>query len=229
MRRSWEVVAERSGSFAGGTDAFIAWLTAEWAARDADAKGPVSTRAGDGTIVIMTLILVAPGGGRANVIAAGMAAAAGKRGARVNLGALQSAEVDVSEFVAAVGKLLGEVELVIVYLDEAAKDDQFIYGLCAAAEDADIDLVLHIACGRSTDDAVELVDALRARSLEPSGLILDTAPTDEQKYREARAFLGAAVGVPVVGALPEGAEALEPNEFARQSVRWFDDDDAFDD
>lgn len=177
----------------------------------------------------MTLILVAPGGGRANVIAAGMAAAAGMRGARVNLGSIQNAEVDVSGFVAAVDKLLNEVELVIVFLQEAAKDDGFIYNVCAAVEDADIDLVLHIACGRSTDDAVELVDALRARRLEPSGLILDAAPTDERKYREARQFLGAAVGVPVVGALPEGAEALEPNEFARQSVRWFDEDETFDD
>lgn len=180
-------------------------------------------------MVGMTLILVAPGGGRANVIAAGMAAAAGMRGARVNLGALQSADVDVSGFVAAVDKLLNEVELVIVYLDDAARDAGFIYRVCAAVEDADIDLVLHVACGRSTDDAVEIVDALRTLRLEPSGLILDTAPTDETKYREARQFLGAAVGVPVVGALPEGAEALEPNEFARQSLRWFDEDDTFED
>ena len=150
------------------------------------------------------------------------------RGARVNLGALQTPDVDISGFVASVDKLLNAVEIVIVYLEDAAKGDEFIYNVCAAVEDADIDLVLHIACGRSTDDAVEIVDALRRRRLEPSGLILDYAPTDETKYREARQFLAAAAGVPVVGALPEGAERLEPNEFARQSLRWFDEDETFD-
>ncbi|MFV0533458.1 MAG: hypothetical protein ACK5MR_07385 [Cumulibacter sp.] len=177
----------------------------------------------------MTLILVAPGGGRANVIAAGMAAAAGMRGARVNLGALQTTDVDVPGFVTAVSGLLKQVELCIVFFEEAANDPAFIYSVCEAVEDADIDLVLHVACGRSTDDAVELVDALRERSLEPSGLVLDTAPTDPIKYVEARQFLGAAVGVPVIGALPEGAEALEPTEFAKNSLQWFDEDDTYDD
>lgn len=177
----------------------------------------------------MTLILVAPGGGRPNVIAAGMAAAAGMRGARVNLGALQTSEVDVPQFVASVQQLLGGVELVIVFLEQAASDPDFIFSVCAAVEDADVDLVLHIACGRSTDDAVEIVDALRERLIEPSGLVLDAAPTDQQKYVEARQFLGAVVGVPVVGALPEGAEALEPSDFAKQSLQWFDEDDSFDD
>lgn len=173
----------------------------------------------------MTLILVAPGGGRSNVIAAGMAAAAGMRGARVNLGAVQTSEIDVPGFVKAAQGLLNDVELVIVYLEEAARDAAFIYSMCEAIEDADLDLVLHVACGRSTDDAVEMVDALRELQIEPSGLVLDSAPTDEQKYTEARQFLGAATGVPVVGALPEGAEALEPHEFQRKSVTWFDEDD----
>lgn len=177
----------------------------------------------------MTLILVVPGGGRSNVIAAGMAAAAGSRGARVNLGALQSAEIDLPGFVAAIRQLTTEVELVIVYAEDAARDARFIYSVCEAVEDADIDLVLHIACGRSTDDAVETVDALRALQIEPSGLVLDAAPQDPERYTEARQFLGAAVGVPVVGALPEGAEALEPQEFARRSVTWFDEDDSYDD
>lgn len=154
-----------------------------------------------------------------------MAAAAGMRGARVNLGAVQTSEIDVPGFVKAAQGLLNDVELVIVYLEEAARDAAFIYSMCEAIEDADLDLVLHVACGRSTDDAVEMVDALRELQIEPSGLVLDSAPTDEQKYTEARQFLGAATGVPVVGALPEGAEALEPHEFQRKSVTWFDEDD----
>lgn len=154
-----------------------------------------------------------------------MAAAAGMRGARVNLGAVQTSEIDVPGFVKASQGLLNDVELVIVYLEEAARDAAFIYSMCEAIEDADLDLVLHVACGRSTDDAVEMVDALRELQIEPSGLVLDSAPTDEQKCTEARQFLGAATGVPVVGALPEGAEALEPHEFQRKSVTWFDEDD----
>lgn len=171
----------------------------------------------------MTLILVAPGGGRPNVIAAGMAAAAGSRGARVNLGAIQTADIDVPAFASTVAGLLREFELMIVYLYPDVSDADFVYSVCEAIEDADIDLVLHVACGRSTDDAVEMVDALRERHIEPSGLVLDAAPTDETKYTEARQFLGAATGVPVVGALPEGAERLEPPEFARRSVTWFDE------
>ncbi|WP_153504933.1 hypothetical protein [Cumulibacter manganitolerans] len=177
----------------------------------------------------MTLILVAPGGGRPNVIAAGMAAAAGLRGARVNLGSIQEPEIDTAGFAAAVQGLLREVELVVVYLEEGVGDAAFVYSVCEAIEDADIDLVLHVACGRSTDDAVEAVDALRAKGIEPSGLVIDGAPSDGEKYTEARQFLAAVVGVPVVGALPEGAEALEPQEFARRSVTWFDEDTEYDD
>lgn len=171
----------------------------------------------------MTLILVAPGGGRPNVIAAGMAAAAGTRGARVNLGAIQTADIDVPAFATTVEGLLREFELMIVYLYPDINDADFVYRLCEAIEDADIDLVLHVAAGRSTDDAVELVDSLRERHIEPSGLVLDAAPSDADKSTEARQFLAAAVGVPVVGALPEGAERLEPQEFARRSVTWFDE------
>lgn len=177
----------------------------------------------------MTLILVAEAGGRPHVIAAGMAAAASARGARVNLGAIQEPDVEPADFAATISALADAFELVIVFFEPAVSQPAYVYSICEAAEDADLDLVLHLACSPSTDDAVEMVDALREIGIEPSGLVLDQAPTDDAKYKEARSFLAAAAGVPVVGALPAGAEAMQPDEFARAAVSWFDEDETYDD
>ncbi|MCP2237386.1 dethiobiotin synthase [Prauserella halophila] len=87
--------------------------------------------------------------------------------------------------------------------------------------DVEVLVVTRIALG--TLNHTELtVDALRARGIEPAGLVLGAVPEQSGLAAQCnRTELPRITGVPVVAALPEGAGALDPEQFRARAVSWF--------
>lgn len=66
------------------------------------------------------------------------------------------------------------------------------------------------------------VNALRARGIEPAGLVIGSWPADPGLAEECNADdLPRLTGVPVVATVPAGAGALAPEEFRRRAPGWF--------
>jgi hypothetical protein len=66
------------------------------------------------------------------------------------------------------------------------------------------------------------VGALRARGLEPSGLIVGSWPSEPDLAERCNLEdLPRVTGVPLLAVIPAGAGTLAPAEFRAQSEAWF--------
>ena len=85
------------------------------------------------------------------------------------------------------------------------------------------DVVVVTEAGLGTLNHTELtVAALRARGIEPNGLVIGSWPSDPGLAETCnREDLPRVTGVPVLATIPAGAGRLTREEFARQSPGWF--------
>lgn len=88
--------------------------------------------------------------------------------------------------------------------------------------DVPVDVVVVCAAGLGTLNHAELtVGALRARGLEPRGLVIGAWPASPGLAEECnREDLPRVTGVPLLGALPEGAGALDRAAFTAAAAGW---------
>lgn len=87
----------------------------------------------------------------------------------------------------------------------------------------EVEVVVVARAGLGTLNHTQLtVEALRARGLEPAGLVIGSWP-DQPGVAESlnREELPSLTGVPVVAVLPEGAGALSPDAFRAAAPTWF--------
>jgi dethiobiotin synthetase len=86
-----------------------------------------------------------------------------------------------------------------------------------------VQVVVVVAAGLGTLNHTELtVGALRARGLEPSGLVIGAWPVHPDLAERCNLEeLPRVTGVPLLAAIPSGAGELTPDEFRTQSVDWF--------
>lgn len=91
------------------------------------------------------------------------------------------------------------------------------------AETVSVDVVVVAAAGLGTLNHTELtVGALRARGLEPAGLVIGSWPADPGLAERCNADdLPRVTGVPVLATIPEGVGALDRDEFRAQAPTWF--------
>ncbi len=85
------------------------------------------------------------------------------------------------------------------------------------------EVVVVAAAGLGTLNHTELtVGALRARGIEPSGLVIGSWP-DEPGLAETCNLddLPRVTGVPLLAKVPAGAGALDRDEFRARSAAWF--------
>lgn len=94
-----------------------------------------------------------------------------------------------------------------------------------AAELAPVEVYVVTRLGLGTLNHTELtVHALRARGVEPAGLVLGCVPGTLGLAEECnRTELPRVTGVPVVAAIPEGAGVLAPEQFRARAGSWFRD------
>lgn len=90
-------------------------------------------------------------------------------------------------------------------------------------ETVPVDVVVVAAAGLGTLNHTELtVGALRARGLEPAGLVIGSWPADPGLAERCNADdLPRVTGVPLIATIPEGVGALDRDEFRTQSPTWF--------
>ena len=86
-----------------------------------------------------------------------------------------------------------------------------------------VDVVVVTAAGLGTLNHSELtVGALRARGLEPAGLIVGSWPAEPGLAERCNLDdLPRVTGLPLLAVLPEGSGALSREEFRSQSAGWF--------
>lgn len=91
------------------------------------------------------------------------------------------------------------------------------------AEHTGGDVVIVCAAGLGTLNHTELtVQALRARGIEPSGLIIGSMPAEPGlAERLNREDLPRVTGVPVLAEIAEGAGTFPPEEFRTSALSWF--------
>ena len=91
------------------------------------------------------------------------------------------------------------------------------------AETLVVEVVVVAAAGLGTLNHAELtVGALRARGLEPAGLVIGSWPADPGRAERCNADdLPRVTGVPVIATVPAGSGALSREEFAAASPAWF--------
>ncbi|MEO5664675.1 MAG: dethiobiotin synthase [Nocardioides sp.] len=84
-------------------------------------------------------------------------------------------------------------------------------------------VVIVVAAGLGTLNHTELtVQALRARGIEPSGLVIGSWPSDpDLASRCNREDLPRVTGVPVIAVLPAGVGTVEQSEFVAAVPGWF--------
>jgi dethiobiotin synthase len=92
------------------------------------------------------------------------------------------------------------------------------------ALELDAEVVVVLAAGLGTLNHTELtVAALRARGVEPAGLVIGSWPQEpDLAERCNRDDLPLVSGVPLLGAVPAGAGALSREEFRAAAPTWFD-------
>lgn len=82
-------------------------------------------------------------------------------------------------------------------------------------------VVVVVAAGLGTLNHTELtIEALRARSLEPAGLIIGAWPAEPDLAERCNLQDLTRSGIPLLGALPAGAAALTPAEFRAAATSW---------
>ncbi len=86
-----------------------------------------------------------------------------------------------------------------------------------------MEVVVVAAAGLGTLNHTELtVGALRARGLEPLGLVIGSWPDAPGLAEQCNLEeLPRVTGLPVLAVLPEGAGALSREEFVAQAEGWF--------
>jgi dethiobiotin synthetase len=91
------------------------------------------------------------------------------------------------------------------------------------AETLPVDVVVVAGPALGTLNHAELtVAALRARGLEPAGLVVGSWPAEPGLAERCNAEdLPRVTGVPVLATIPEGAGALDRDAFRAQSPGWF--------
>ena len=91
------------------------------------------------------------------------------------------------------------------------------------AEQTGAGVVIVCAAGLGTLNHSELtVQALRARGIEPTGLIIGSMPTEPGlAERLNRDDLPRVTGVPVIAEIAEGAGTVPPEEFRTSALSWF--------
>jgi len=91
------------------------------------------------------------------------------------------------------------------------------------ADQLDAEVVVVTAAGLGTLNHSELtVAALRARGIEPTGLVIGSWPSEPGLAETCNLDdLPLVTGVPLLASIPAGAGALTRAEFARQSPDWF--------
>jgi dethiobiotin synthase len=91
------------------------------------------------------------------------------------------------------------------------------------AEQTSADVVIVCASGLGTLNHTELtVGALRARGIEPTGLIIGAMPAEPGLAEQHnRSDLPRVTGVPVMAEIAEGAGAVPPEEFRTSALSWF--------
>ncbi|MDO9454902.1 dethiobiotin synthase [Nocardioides sp.] len=87
----------------------------------------------------------------------------------------------------------------------------------------DVEVVVVCAAALGTLNVAELtVGALRARGLEPSGVVIGSWPTEPGLAETCnREDLPRVTGLPLLGVVPAGAGSLPPAEFAAAATGWF--------
>ncbi len=86
----------------------------------------------------------------------------------------------------------------------------------------DVDVVVVVAAGLGTLNHTELtVRALRARGIEPAGLVIGSWPAEpDLAERCNRDDLARVSGVPLLGCVPAGAGALDRESFRAAAPGW---------
>lgn len=86
-----------------------------------------------------------------------------------------------------------------------------------------LDVVVVVGAGLGTLNHSELtVRALRARGIEPHGLIVGSWPAEPGLAESCNLEdLPTVTGLPILAVLPAGAGRLEPSDFRTQSKGWF--------
>ncbi|GAB2685973.1 dethiobiotin synthase [Saccharopolyspora gloriosae] len=109
---------------------------------------------------------------------------------------------------------------VLVRLDAAGGTIRDLAADLAADHPVRVRVVTRLGLG--TLNHTELtVGALRSRGLEPQGLVLGSVPAElGLAERCNRTELPRVTGVPVIGAIPEGAGALAPELFRERAGSW---------
>jgi len=136
----------------------------------------------------------------------------------------------VAEHAAVIGDLASVYDIVIVegaggVLVRLDHDGGTLLDLADTLRDtgaANVEVVVVCAAGLGTLNHTELtVGALRARGLEPTGLIIGSWP-DVPGLAETcnRTDLPRLTGVPVLGQIPTGAGTLPPDEFVAAAAAW---------
>ena len=137
----------------------------------------------------------------------------------------------VAEHAARIVALADGYDLVLVegaggLLVRLDTDGGTLLDLAAAVPGADVLVVC--AAGLGTLNHTELtVAALRARGVEPAGLVIGSWPEHPGLAETCnRDDLPRVTGVPLRGAVPAGAGALPPSEFASRAATWLTDEPA---
>ena len=91
------------------------------------------------------------------------------------------------------------------------------------SDDVPVEVVVVVAAGLGTLNHTELtVAALRARGLEPAGLVIGSWPTEPGLAERCnREDLSRVTGVPVVAVIPERAGSLSGPAFREAAAEWF--------
>ncbi|CAN5303756.1 dethiobiotin synthase [soil metagenome] len=134
----------------------------------------------------------------------------------------------VAEHAASISELGADYDVVIVegaggLLVRLDHDGGTILDLALALrEHHTVEVVVVCASGLGTLNHTELtVAALRARDVEPSGLVIGSWPVDPDLAETCnRTDLPRVTGVPLLAVIPAGAGALSPAEFLSQSLGW---------
>lgn len=133
----------------------------------------------------------------------------------------------VSEYATRITALAAAYDLVIVEgaggllvrLDSAGGT------LLDIATETGAEVVIVCAAGLGTLNHAELtVQALRARGVEPTGLIIGSMPAEPGlAERLNRDDLPRVTGIPIIAEIAEGAGAVLPEEFRTSALGWFSD------
>ena len=93
----------------------------------------------------------------------------------------------------------------------------------ALARTHPVEVVVVVAAGLGTLNHTELtVGALRARGLEPSGLVIGSWPAEPDLAERCNLDdLPRVTGVPLLAVIPDGAGAMQREEFVAAAPTWF--------